>query len=561
MKWKLLISVMLALISIDETAAMTNIVVDAGDLVTRIETTVNTMPQQWRNLGEGTTYSDPAGNEVTSFLNNVWAPLYNSQFETAASNALALDYRLVAFTDNTDNNLYYILERLPGSNANNYWGTYVFNPSPTRGQLIIQSPHPKFDTNTGIEGAHVFRQIGAAFFFMSGTHRCSSPVASGCDGFSSVCSNSIGGVAAPAEFSNVGNVFREGDVAHNEASMFQYVTEWVQDANPGYYYFIQLHGFSQDLDPHVILSNGRDEGTTPPMDDRLSILRTQLITQWDNLANSQISLDIEVAHDDPDNNFNSLLGTTNTQGRYINGSNDPCGVAANTNTGNFIHIEMAKKDGDFLLREEVNFDILGVALINTFLGAPLPVDLISFSAHNIDEGIELHWQTASEVNNSYFEIQRSFTGLDDFTVLDLVPGKGNSESLINYKWTDESRIYLDYHRVYYRLKQVDFNGQFELSQIITVVPTPLDERKQKLLLDNRGNGQNLEVQLPSAMENEDKIMMHITHTGTGTQRNFLVKADWVQDRLRAFFHKSPPGVYQVRLSAGGHSIADKFLRL
>ena len=127
--------------------------------------------------------------------------------------------------------------------------------------------------------------------------------------------------------------------------------------------------------------------------------------------------------------------------------------------------------------------------------------------------------------------------------------------------SDESRIYLDYHRVYYRLKQVDFNGQFELSQIITVVPTPLDERKQKLLLDNRGNGQNLEVQLPSAMENEDKIMMHITHTGTGTQRNFLVKADWVQDRLRAFFHKSPPGVYQVRLSAGGHSIADKFLRL
>lgn len=353
MKWKLLILGLVMLSFKSPLMGNSNIVIQNGDLVDRVDSVLTAMPAQWRNLGEGTTYSDPTNNEVTSFL-IVFSHLYNLSFEAAATAALTLEYRLVAFTDNTDNLTYYILERGPAATANNFWGTYVFNPSPDRGQLIIQSTHPRFDTFTGKQGIYAFQEIGAGFYWASGTHRCNSPTASSCSGSSSVCSNTISGVPAPAEFSNVGNVFREGDVAHNEASMYQKVTEWLHDQNPGYYFFIQLHGFSQNLDPHVILSNGRDENFAPPQDDKLATLRTQLELQWDLLANHMETLDIEVAHDDPDSSFNSLLGTTNTQGRYINGSNSPCSQSAPQNTGNFIHIEMGKKNNDFYLRDEDN---------------------------------------------------------------------------------------------------------------------------------------------------------------------------------------------------------------
>ena len=256
----LAVTMHIVLLFTSKSLAMTNIVPDGGNLVDRIDNSITIMPAQWRNLGEGTTYSDPTNTEATNFRDNVFAPLYQGQFETAATNALTFEYRLVAFTDNTNQKVYYILERDPTSMLNNYWGTYIFDPNPDRGQLIIQSPHPSFDTHTGRQGAYTFRETGAGFFFMSGAHRCNNPTPSGCDGFSSVCGNTINGAASPQEFQDEGDVFRVGDVAHNANTLFQYLNDYIQDDNPGYYTFIQLHGFSQNLDPHVILSNGRDEG-------------------------------------------------------------------------------------------------------------------------------------------------------------------------------------------------------------------------------------------------------------------------------------------------------------
>lgn len=90
-------------------------------------------------------------------------------------------------------------------------------------------------------------------------------------------------------------------------------------------------------------------------------------------------------------------------------------------------------------------------------GASLPIGLIRFEASAIDNtAVELNWETSSEQDNDYFVIERSADGFDGWEDILQVDGAGNSETPRTYSAIDE--FPLD-GISYYRLKQVDFNGQ------------------------------------------------------------------------------------------------------
>ena len=95
---------------------------------------------------------------------------------------------------------------------------------------------------------------------------------------------------------------------------------------------------------------------------------------------------------------------------------------------------------------------------------PLPIELLEFLG--ICEGavIKLNWSTASEINNDYFTIERSFDGVN-FNILGTVAGAGNSIQTLHYTFVDENSMDGIY---YYRLKQTDFNGTFKYSKLIDV---------------------------------------------------------------------------------------------
>ena len=103
-------------------------------------------------------------------------------------------------------------------------------------------------------------------------------------------------------------------------------------------------------------------------------------------------------------------------------------------------------------------------------GAPLPIELIYFSAewsdHN-NTAILLEWKTMSETNNDYFVVKRS-TDAINFTPILQFPGAGNSNQVNFYSELDKEP-YLDASS-YYRLKQVDFDGNYSYSQIEAVNP-------------------------------------------------------------------------------------------
>ena len=96
---------------------------------------------------------------------------------------------------------------------------------------------------------------------------------------------------------------------------------------------------------------------------------------------------------------------------------------------------------------------------------PLPIELVHFSVKKMHRGqVQLSWQTASEINNDFFTVERSSDGIN-WEEITTVDGAGNSTSTLTYSEVDNH----PYDGVsYYRLKQTDFNGQFEYSQIRSV---------------------------------------------------------------------------------------------
>jgi hypothetical protein len=96
---------------------------------------------------------------------------------------------------------------------------------------------------------------------------------------------------------------------------------------------------------------------------------------------------------------------------------------------------------------------------------PLPIELLYFTGeYNVNNGFdELKWLTASESNNDRFEIYSSIDG-EYWDFVGQVDGAGNSTETISYYYNNKTSSTL----VYYRLKQIDYNGDFEYSDIIPI---------------------------------------------------------------------------------------------
>ena len=235
----------------------------------------------------------------------------------AVNQAVYLNYQIVEFTDiySTPNQVYYILKEY--DIRLNYWGTYVFSKTPKRKDLVLAAPHVLHDQKTGQQAAYTFRRNVGKALFLSGAHRCDTDESSSCDGTTTSCSTQY----AP---------YRISDVPHNTNSAFQKTTENLFEALPNSV-FVQLHGFGKEsTDPYVIISNGTNK---TPDKDYVVLIKDALLEEDNTLTFKIPHIDI---------NWTRYAALDNTQGRYINGSSDPCSVPATATSGRFIHIEQER---------------------------------------------------------------------------------------------------------------------------------------------------------------------------------------------------------------------------
>ena len=103
---------------------------------------------------------------------------------------------------------------------------------------------------------------------------------------------------------------------------------------------------------------------------------------------------------------------------------------------------------------------------------PLPITLNSFSGKLLSgfgNSIQLDWSTASEKDNNYFTLWRSFDG-QTWEDIKKVAGAGNSNELLTYQYIDRNIILqsIENNTIYYKLSQTDYDGSTEFFQIIPV---------------------------------------------------------------------------------------------
>lgn len=105
---------------------------------------------------------------------------------------------------------------------------------------------------------------------------------------------------------------------------------------------------------------------------------------------------------------------------------------------------------------------------------PLPIVLLSFEAQPRDGMIHLTWTTASEVNNDFFKLHKSFDGAE-FREVARIKGQGTTSKRTDYEYYDEQG---SNDIIYYRLTQVDLDGMETASRVVSVRPdqVPFDFR-------------------------------------------------------------------------------------
>ena len=96
----------------------------------------------------------------------------------------------------------------------------------------------------------------------------------------------------------------------------------------------------------------------------------------------------------------------------------------------------------------------------------VPVELTSFTANAQQNGVMLKWVTATETNNMGFEVQRKVS--NDWQKLTFVDGKGNTTKLSHYQYFDNFKDESFTGKLSYRLKQIDFDGTFEYSDVVNI---------------------------------------------------------------------------------------------
>ncbi len=177
---------------------------------------------------------------------------------------------------------------------------------------------------------------------------------------------------------------------------------------------------------------------------------------------------------------------------------------------------------------------------------PLPVELLIFEGEAVQEGIELNWTTASEIDNEKFEIERSIDGVN-FELIGEVAGNGTTGLLNNYVFIDNNpRLGFNY----YRLRQVDFSGIFEFSDVIVVDNTNREIEFQASIYPNPTEPTNINLELKTGNE-INPIFINIYDNAGRIYFNSHYMPEQLTSSMQLTIDKSmPSGLYYVEVRQG-----------
>lgn len=183
----------------------------------------------------------------------------------------------------------------------------------------------------------------------------------------------------------------------------------------------------------------------------------------------------------------------------------------------------------------------------------IPVELTSFVANNDRNNVTLNWATATELNNSGFQIERKLNGTSEWTNVSFVSGKGTSTERNNYSYMDKS---LTVGKYSYRLKQVDLDGTYEYSPVIEVDVNAPDEYT---LYQNYPNPFNPTTTIEYSLPEKSDVTISI-YSAIGelvkTLVNGIIESGYQKVTFNAADLTSGTYIYQIKAVGNGRTFVD-----
>jgi hypothetical protein len=194
--------------------------------------------------------------------------------------------------------------------------------------LIVEAPHPIYDSRTLEQAIVLFDRLPARAIVTSGTHRCANSRSSTCSGSTEACSK-----GSPQSY-------RESDMAHVDLSFFHaahvtlahlYASDWV----------VGVHGMA---DAGVSLSDGTSRDTTA--DSPVARIAAALVESFGGAGLASGPVTTCNTYPGAPAVQLRLCGTTDVQGRHLNGSLNACTSSATSSSSRFIHLEQSLRVRD-----------------------------------------------------------------------------------------------------------------------------------------------------------------------------------------------------------------------
>lgn len=193
------------------------------------------------------------------------------------------------------------------------------------------------------------------------------------------------------------------------------------------------------------------------------------------------------------------------------------------------------------------------AICRTEWDKALPVELNSFTSFVENENVILSWITATERDNAGFDIERRTDGL--WSNIGFVPGKGNSEVPTDYTFADNK---LNSGSYSYRLKQIDYNGNFKYYDLAGYVYIGIPLKFS--LSQNYPNPFNPATKIDFALPNDGNVMMKI-YDLSGRELVTVINEFRSAGYYTIDFNAAnlASGIYYYKITAGNNSAVNKMV--
>jgi hypothetical protein len=200
-----------------------------------------------------------------------------------------------------------------------------------------------------------------------------------------------------------------------------------------------------------------------------------------------------------------------------------------------------------------SFALAGLFLASGAMSCVFPVEYLSLTARPLDQSIMLDWETATEVNNSGFEVYRS-TDAVNFENIGWVVGAGNSSSATPYNFEDRNVV--ANQRYFYRLRQLDYNGGESISNTVEGILLKGQDYMVGGFFPNPSNG-NVNLWMTLAKDVDFSIEVHNALGQIVHRENRDVAVGYLQ--MEFDFTKLSKGTYIANVKLGNEVLRRKLV--